>query len=145
MSTPDKTIAEVAALTELSADTLRWYEREGIIPPVPRDAGGHRTYPEQLVRTIVLVCRLRATGMPLAKVRDFCDLMAQGAATHGRRMQLLIEHNARINTKIAQLKKDQKMVAVKIAHYQRLIEEGLDCNDKPITDGSIRDQQRRTT
>lgn len=66
MTTDHKRIGEVSRLTGLSPDTLRWYEREGLIPPVPRTSDGRRAYDDLLVRTITLIVRLRCTGMPVA-------------------------------------------------------------------------------
>lgn len=141
MTTDHKRIGEVSRLTGLSPDTLRWYEREGLIPPVPRTSDGRRAYDNLLIRTITLIVRLRCTGMPVADMKRFCAMLSEGAASHGRRMHLLSEHRERIEAKIAQLQEDLQAVDDKIAHYRRLIELGLDCNEHPITDS----QQQRST
>src|SRR3978361_1768192 len=85
-------IAEVSALTGLTKDTLRWYEREGLFPPVDRGPDGHRRYSERDVGLLRLLVRLRRTGMPTAEMREFSRLVAGGAATHRERMALLLAH-----------------------------------------------------
>lgn len=142
-STPELGIAAVAERTGLSQDALRWYEREGLIPPVPRTPSGRRTYDDAAVRMVQLVVRLRRTGMPIAQVKEFCVMVGEGAATHGRRMSLLLEHRVRLLEQQAQLRDDLAAVDHKISHYEDLIERGLDCAETPVTDPGIRSQQRR--
>ena len=144
MTTNHKRISEVAQLTGLSPDTLRWYEREGLIPAVPRTSDGRRAYDDQLLRTILLIVRLRCTGMPIAEMKSFCAMLTEGAASHEQRLRLLSDHRKRIEENITQLRQDLQAVDDKIAHYARLIELGFDCDDQPITDPHILKQQRST-
>ena len=136
-------IADVAKQTGLTQDTLRWYERQGVIPPVPRQGDGRRSYDEASVRIIQLIVRLRRTGMPVEDMRQLCGMVTEGAASHGRRMALLRDHRTRIEEQIAQLQEDLQAVDAKIEHYADLIERGLDCDEQPVTDPDIREQQRR--
>ncbi|MFT4200269.1 MerR family transcriptional regulator [Gordonia sp. (in: high G+C Gram-positive bacteria)] len=137
-------IADVSARTGLTRDTLRWYESEGLIPDVPRNSAGVRQYDDATVRMIDLLVRLRRTGMPVAQMRDFVTMVAQGARTHGRRMRLLENHREEIETRIRELVDDLDSVDQKIAHYRRLIDRGLDCTEEAITDPDERAEQRRT-
>ena len=93
-------IADVSARTGLTRDTLRWYESEGLIPPVPRTSAGVRRYDDATIRMIELLVRLRRTGMPVAHMRDFVTMVQQGARTHGRRMRLLQDHREEIESRI---------------------------------------------
>ncbi|AVM01856.1 MerR family transcriptional regulator [Gordonia iterans] len=137
-------IAEVSARTGLTRDTLRWYESEGLIPAVPRNTAGVRQYDDATVRMIDLLVRLRRTGMPVAQMRDFVTMVAQGARTHGRRMRLLEEHREEIESRIRELADDLDAVDRKVEHYRRLIDAGLDCAEQTITDPGERAEQRRT-
>jgi DNA-binding transcriptional MerR regulator len=85
-------IAEVAELTGLSKDTLRWYEREGLFPRVERGTDRRRRYTQRQVDLLGLLVRLRRTGMPTAEMRRFSQLLTEGAATHGQRLALLAAH-----------------------------------------------------
>lgn len=138
-------IGEVAELTGLTKDTLRWYEREGLIPGTPRDAAGRRQYDEAMVRLLHLLVRLRRTGMPVAEVKRFVDLIDEGAASHGRRIALLTSHRERLIEQIAALHDDLGAVDDKIDHYETLIAAGLDCAQQPIEDAdTLRKQRSRT-
>lgn len=137
-------IAEVSARTGLTRDTLRWYESEGLIPAVPRSTAGVREYDDATVRMIDLLVRLRRTGMPVAQMRDFVTMVAQGARTHGRRMRLLQEHREEIESRIRELADDLDAVDRKIEHYRQLIDAGLDCTEQAVTDPDERAEQRRT-
>lgn len=139
---PSLTIAEVSERTGLTKDTLRWYEREGLIPRVDRGPSGYRAYDEPAVRMIELVVRLRRTGMPVREMRDFVTMIGEGAASHGRRMALLTEHRRRVLAQVAQLGEDLDSIDDKVDHYARLIELGLDCAETPVTDPTIRTLQR---
>lgn len=136
-------IRDVADATGLSLDTLRWYEREGLIPAVPRGVDGRRRYDEPTRRMITLLVRLRRTGMPVAQMRTFVTLLGEGAASHGRRLALLDEHRSRVLDQMTQLQDDLAALEDKIDHYRALIEAGLDCADGPITDPGVRADQRR--
>lgn len=138
----DLSIADVAARTGLSRDTLRWYEAEGLIPAVPRTTAGVRRYDEATIRMIDLLVRLRRTGMSVAHMRDFVTMVEQGARTHGRRMRLLEDHREEIESRIRELIDDLASVDDKIAHYRQLIDAGLDCGGAPITDPDELAEQR---
>lgn len=144
MTSTGLSISEVSARTGLTRDTLRWYESEGLIPPVPRTSAGIRQYDDQTVRMVELLVRLRRTGMPVAQMRDFATMVAQGARTHGRRMRLLEDHREEIESRIRELVDDLAAVDAKITHYRELIEAGLDCAQQPITDPDELVEQRRT-
>lgn len=139
---PSLTIAQVSERTGLTKDTLRWYEGEGLIPRVGRDSSGYRSYDEPSVRMIELVVRLRRTGMPVREMRDFVSMVAEGAASHGRRMALLTEHRRRVLDRVTQLQEDLGSIDDKVDHYSRLIDLGLDCNETPVTDPTTRTLQR---
>lgn len=143
MTTTALGIAEVSGRTGLTQDTLRWYEREGLIPRVPRTPDGRRAYDDASVRIVQLIVRLRRTGVPVADIREFCRMLDEGAGSHGRRMALLREHRVRLLAQLAQLREDLAAVDEKIAHYEDLIDRGLDCAERPITDPRVRAQQRR--
>ena len=80
-------IQEVAARTHLGIHTLRYYEQIGLITPIHRAGNGHRAYSEDDVYRLIFVTRLRATGMPIAEIKRYTDLAAQGDATVAGRLR----------------------------------------------------------
>ncbi|MGY1752244.1 MerR family transcriptional regulator [Blastococcus sp. SYSU D01042] len=126
----DPGIREVSEQTGLSIDTLRWYEREGLIPLVQRTADGRRRYPPAAVRFIRLVQALRRTGMPVADVRAFVQLGGGTPDVHPLRLRLLEQQTEAIEARLAQLREDLAVVQAKTAEYRRLIALGLDCEDE---------------
>ncbi len=136
------TIADVSHRTGLSAPTLRWYEREGLLPRVRRGSDRRRKYTENEAQLLTLIARLRATGMPTEEMRFFTTLLAGGAGTHGRRLALLERHEARIQNQMAELETSLEVLRAKADHYRSLIAEGLDCEGKPVAAETAREQRR---
>jgi DNA-binding transcriptional MerR regulator len=121
-------ISEVAESTGFSLDTLRWYEREGLLPRVQRDSSQRRRYSPRDVALLRTLARLRRTGMPTREMREFTRLVTEGAATHGQRLALLAAHQERIVARLAEMQDDLVVLEKKVEHYQYLIEQGLDCD-----------------
>jgi DNA-binding transcriptional MerR regulator len=122
-------IRDVSEQTGLTIDTLRWYEKEGLIPLVQRSPDGRRRYPPAAVRFIRLVQALRRTGMPVADVREFVQLGGGTLDVHPVRLGLLERQTAAIEQRLAELAEDLAVVRAKAADYRRLIALGLDCED----------------
>ena len=88
------TIREIAAKTNMSTDTLRYYERIGLLPPVPRNAAGIRNYDEYFVNFINFIKKLKASGMSLEHIIDYIRLAEMGDATTEAREMLLDKINS---------------------------------------------------
>jgi DNA-binding transcriptional MerR regulator len=114
-----------AAETGLSPDTLRYYERIGVLPGVARSPSGHRRYGEGDIGWIKLVQCLRATGMPIEELHQYAMLMQQGDSTARQRLQLLEGHRTRINEEMRELTTALELVERKIAGYDALLRDGL--------------------
>src|SRR4030088_2149363 len=83
------TISAAARAAGIRAHTLRYYERAGLLDPVGRAASGHRRYADEDLARIEFLTKLRSTGMPIRKVREYADLMRRGDETHGSRPGVL--------------------------------------------------------
>ena len=118
-------IQRAAAETGLSPDTLRYYERIGVLPGVARSPSGHRRYGEGDIGWIKLVQCLRATGMPIEELHRYAMLMQQGDSTARQRLQLLEGHRTRINEEMRELTTALELVERKIAGYDALLRDGL--------------------
>jgi DNA-binding transcriptional MerR regulator len=89
-------IAEVAQRTGLSKDTLRYYEKAGLVEAVERSSGGQRRYATADLDWLAFLLRLRATGMPIADMQRFAELRKQGDASIAERLALLSRHLATV-------------------------------------------------
>ena len=116
-------IAEVADITGLSRDTLRWYEREGLIPVIDRTSNGYRRYDGRAIRMIQMLVRLRRTGMPVEQMREYITLVAEGESSHRRRLALLRRHRDAVQQQLNQLADDLGALDHKITNYERALGE----------------------
>ncbi|MEZ0070973.1 MerR family transcriptional regulator [Planotetraspora sp. GP83] len=118
------TIAQVAERTGLTAHTLRYYERTGLLlEPPPRGGNGHRRYTDRDADWIRLLSRLRGTGMSIAGLRRYADLARRGEDTYAARKELLEAHRADVVAKIEQLQDDLAHVDYKVEIYDKLMGE----------------------
>jgi aryl-alcohol dehydrogenase-like predicted oxidoreductase/DNA-binding transcriptional MerR regulator len=113
------TIQEVATLTGLSAHTLRYYERIGLIPPIERDDNGYRCYNEDSLGWISLLTCLRATGMPIAKMLEYAQLQSLGDATIDARLAVMENHRQDVLDQIESLQHNLEAIEAKIAWYKQ--------------------------
>lgn len=121
-------IAEVAQRTGLSKDTLRYYEKAGLVEAVERSSGGQRRYATADLEWLAFLLRLRATGMPIADMQRFAELRKQGDASIAERLALLSRHHDDVTRRIAALQGHLQALDTKIDHYQDLLNEqtGMD-------------------
>jgi DNA-binding transcriptional MerR regulator len=119
MPSTGPTIAEAAESLGLTADTLRYYEKDGLLlRPVPRDASGHRRYDEADLRWIELVTRLRSTGMPIRDVRRYADLVRAGDGNEDERLALLLAHRDAVRRQLAEVTAHLGAIDHKIGIYE---------------------------
>lgn len=111
-------IGEFSALTGLSAHTLRYYEKIGLLM-VQRDSSGHRHYSSKELEWIAFINRLRQTNMPLEKIRQYAQWRAQGESTAVQRQQLLISHADNLKESIHQEQKHLRALEQKIHWYEQ--------------------------
>lgn len=111
------TIEEVSCRTGLTAYTLRYYERIGLIAPVSRASGGQRRYSAADVAWIEFLLRLRTTKMPICKMLVFAKLRGAGDCTVPDRRQMLEEHLAGVLSEIEMMRLAACALQEKIEHY----------------------------
>ena len=112
------TISDVAERTGLTNHTLRYYERAGLLNGVGRNGSGHRRYSAADVDWVVLVTRLRATGMPIRKIRRYAELVREGEGNEAERLELLEAHRAEVIAKIDELQHNLELVDYKLSLYR---------------------------
>ena len=111
-------IAEAAEISGLSAHTLRYYERAGLLEPVGRNGSGHRRYREVDLELIRFLTRLRPTGMPIREVRRYAELMPEGDATNAERLALLERHRDAVLAGLETTAKSLELIEWKINFYK---------------------------
>jgi len=114
-------IQQVAQITALSIDTLRYYERIGLLEPVSRASSGHRRYRQKDLDWIGLLINLRETGMPLAEMLHFAELRRQGDATAPERLLLLEQHQCSLEQQMQKLEQHRAALQEKIAHKKTFL------------------------
>ncbi|MFF1705554.1 MerR family transcriptional regulator [Streptomyces sp. NPDC058252] len=119
---PTLTIAQVVERTGLSHDTLRYYEKAGLIERVGRTTGNQRRYEVADLAWLEFLIRLRETGMSIADMQRFAQLRARGDVTVPDRLALLREHRADLAHRVRALRRNAAALDDKIDHYERLLE-----------------------
>ena len=110
-------IAEAACRSGLSIDTIRYYEKSGIIPEVERGCDGQRRFSAESVEWLTLLYWLRETGMPMKTMRRFAHLYHAGDKTIGERKKVLLMHSEHLKKRRADLDRCEEVLAHKIAIY----------------------------
>lgn len=117
-------IGEFVSLTGHSIHTIRWYEAQGLLPHVPRDGGGRRTYSKRHITWIELIDRLRRSGMSIADLREYTKLAQQGGTTLEATRDMLIRHRSHVEQKIEEWQNALALINEKIQFYSDWIEDG---------------------
>ena len=115
------TITEVSKKYDMSADTLRYYERIGLLPAVPRNKSGIRDYDENSCGWIELMHCMRAAGVQIEALIEYVKLFQQGESTVEARKQILVEQRELLKGRIAEMQKALNRLDGKIDHYEQLV------------------------
>ena len=111
-------IQEMAAQAGISAHTLRYYERAGLMARVGRDAqSGHRRYEDEDKARVTFLQKMRACGMPISELQTYVALLNEGEATLEARRQMLEAHRGRVCEQVAQLQDCLTLIEYKITNY----------------------------
>ncbi len=114
-------IAEVSEQYGLSSDTLRYYERIGLIPPVNRNGGGIRDYSELDIRRVEFVKCMRSAGLPVEVLIEYIGLVQQGDSTIEARKEILMEQRELLVARMAQMQKTLDILDHKIEVYEKAV------------------------
>ncbi|MDU1853903.1 MAG: MerR family transcriptional regulator [Clostridium baratii] len=116
------TIKEAAELTGVSIDNLRYYERIGLIPKVPRTSSGIRDYDEISIRWIEFVIKFKKAGASIESIREYIRLAEIGESTKQERRQILIEIKKNIEMRMKELQECLDITNYKINNYYNICE-----------------------
>src|SRR4030095_14913490 len=117
------TIQEVAEATGLTAHTLRYYERIGLIHPINREENTRRCYTADDVGWIDFLLKLRATGMSINDMQRYAELQRRGEETLPQRVEMLKSLRDRVESHIEEMNEHLKLIHYKIDYYQKVVEE----------------------
>jgi DNA-binding transcriptional MerR regulator len=112
-------ISDAASATGVSAHTLRYYERAGLmLDRVERAASSHRRYSDEEIRWITLLTRMRSTGMPIRRIREYADLVRAGDGNEAERLALLEAHRTAVLEQLDAIRSNLEAIDYKIAIYR---------------------------
>ncbi len=115
------TITQVSTQFGLSPDTLRYYERIGLIPPVKRNKSGIREYDESACGWVEFIKCMRGVGIPVEVLIEYVALCQQGDSTHEARKEILKEQRAQLANKIKKMQQTLERLDFKIASYENTV------------------------
>lgn len=114
------TIKEVSEITGVSIDNLRYYERIGIIPEIPRNKSGIRNYNEESIKWIELILKFKKSGMSLEDIKRYIELASLGDSTKKERREILINLKESLEERIKELQECLEITTYKINNYYDL-------------------------
>lgn len=114
-------IAEVSLQHGISLDTLRYYERIGLIPPVTRNGSGIRDYSELDIKRVEFVKCMRSAGLPIEVLIDYMELVQQGDSTIEARKDILYEQREQLLARMEEMQKTLDILNHKLQVYESLI------------------------
>lgn len=123
------TIGQAAEKTGLTISTLRYYDKEGLLPFVERTAGGQRLFKDSDFNWLSVIECLKNTGVPIREIKQYIDWCMEGDATLQQRRALFVEQKARVEAQIAAYQKNLEKIEYKIWYYDRAIERGTEGGD----------------
>ena len=124
------TIKEVCEKYDITADTLRYYERVGVIPTVSRTKGGIRNYTEEDIAWVENAICMRSAGVPVEMLIEYVKLFQEGDGTFKARRDLLAEARADIQEQLDSITETARLLDYKISRYDEAIKTGVLSWDK---------------
>jgi DNA-binding transcriptional MerR regulator len=118
----EMTIAQAASEAGVSVHTLRYYERVGLLTPIERNGSGHRRFTPEDVEWVVVCTKLRATGMPIRRVREYAELVRQGDGNEAERLALLEAHREDVRARLREVRRNLELIDYKIDLYRGLLD-----------------------
>ncbi|GIO99710.1 MerR family transcriptional regulator [Paenibacillus lautus] len=119
-------ISEVAKELNVTAYTLRYYDKEGLMPFVERSASGQRLFKESDIAALKVIDCLKSTGMQIKEIKTFIDWVTDGDTTLQQRFDMFMERKAIVEKQMEELKKTMELVEHKCLYYKTALEAGTE-------------------
>ena len=114
---------EAAKMTGLSTATLRYYEKEKILPPISRTIQKYRQYSDEDIEWIKMIQCLRGADVPIRSIKQYASLLRQGSATIAQRYDMVLSYKKEIEAQISDLKNALALTQDKLTFYQEILEQ----------------------
>ncbi|WP_404328104.1 MerR family transcriptional regulator [Mesobacillus maritimus] len=128
-------ISEVAKELNLTVYTLRYYDKEGLMPFVERTTSGTRLFKESDIGALKIIECLKSTGMPIKEIKHFIDWCSDGDSTLQQRYDMFMERRATVEAQMEELKKTMELIEHKCFYYKTALDAGTEDihkNDKIV-------------
>jgi DNA-binding transcriptional MerR regulator len=119
-------ISEVAKELNLTVYTLRYYDKEGLIPYVERTTSGTRVFKESDIGALKVIECLKSTGMPIKEIKNFIDWCSNGDSTLQQRYDMFMDRKSIVEAQIEELKKTMEVIEHKCSYYKTALEAGTE-------------------
>jgi DNA-binding transcriptional MerR regulator len=116
----------VAKELNLTVYTLRYYDKEGLMPFVERTHSGNRLFKESDLSALKVIECLKATGMPIKEIKNFIDWCSEGDATLQQRYDMFLERRANVEAQMEELRKTMEVIEHKCLYYKTALEAGTE-------------------
>lgn len=116
-----RSIGEAAAQLQIPESTIRYYEKNGLLPLMERDGAGRRLFSEDQMTLLQIVICLKNTHMPIRGIKQYVDWFSEGNETTELRLEMLKNHKQAVLTEISRMTESLKAIDVKIALYKKRI------------------------
>lgn len=136
------TVSEMAKLLNVAPSTLRYYDREGLLPFVERSSGGTRIFTETDLRWLKIISCLKSAGMPLKDIRRYIEVAMQGRETIDARLEMFHEQRRRIPDQMAALQQTLDVVEYKCWYYETARQAGSEEIPKDMPDEQLPEKFR---
>lgn len=136
------TVSEMAKILNVAPSTLRYYDREGLLPFVQRSPGGIRVFTETDLRWLKMISCLKSAGMPLKDIRRYIEMAMQGDETIDARLEMFHEQRRRLQEQMRQLQQTLDVVEYKCWFYETAKSAGSEEIPKNMPDEELPEQFR---
>ncbi|PAV31633.1 MerR family transcriptional regulator [Virgibacillus profundi] len=119
-------ISEVAKKLDLTAYTLRYYDKEGLMPFVERTPNGTRVFKESDIDALKIIECLKSTGMPIKEIKNFIDWCSDGDSTLQERYDMFLERKTSVEEQMEELKKTMELIEHKCSYYKTALDAGTE-------------------
>ena len=119
-------IGEVAVTLDLTVHTLRYYDKEGLMPFVERSPSGQRLFKDSDIEALKIIQCLKLTGMPLKEIKGFIQWCQEGDSSLTQRYEMFLERKAKVEAQMEELKKTMEIIDHKCHYYMTAVEAGTE-------------------